>query len=375
MTAPVPVSPTGSFDGSVDMTAIIQSHPVVTFLLSTQGRVLDVNQAAENLFNRGRTALIGQSVDQLFHSNSRSNLSGMLADPGKNLWAYAIELQRAGGEVIVADIAVASAGRNSEWRVLAIHPVPRAGRMPFRRPGSAGRSAGAAAAMLAHEIKNPLSGIRGAAQLLGKANRPGNPAELAALIVGEVDRIAKLIDSMQGFTRDAIQPSQPINIYPAIAQAKGIAQQGFGQNIHFVEEFDPSLPMVMGHHDSLVQILINLIKNASEAVGNVPNAKVRLMTAYRHGLSWDAGDGGGHRPLPVEICVADNGAGVDDALVESMFDPFVSSKREGQGLGLALVDKLARDMGGLVQYDRTGGWTRFRVHLPAQDSGAQGMTA
>lgn len=354
-----------------DLSAIFQSHPVVTFLLSAEGRVLDVNQAAEQLFNRGRSALISQSVDQLFHWSSRTNLSAMLAEPGKSLWAYAIELQRAGGEVILADIAVASTGSQSEWRVLAIHPVPRGGRMPFRRPGSAGRSAGAAAAMLAHEIKNPLSGIRGAAQLLGKENRPGNPAELAALIVGEVDRIAKLIDSMQGFTRDTILPCQAINIYPAIAQAMGIAQQGFGSGIAFVEEFDPSLPMVTGNHDALVQILINLIKNGCEAAHNVNAPKVRLMTAYRHGLSWDAGDGQGQRPLPVEICVADNGPGVEDSLADSIFDPFVSSKRDGQGLGLALVDKLARDMGGLVQHDQSGGWTRFRVHLPAAGSAGQ----
>lgn len=355
--------------GGTDLShaSLFQSHPAVTLILSANGMVIDVNQAAEQLFNRGRASLIGLSIDQLFHWSSRTNLSAMLTEPGKSLWAYAIELQSPGGESIVADIAVASAGTTSGWRILAVHPVPRSGRMPFRKPGSAGRSAGAAAAMLAHEIKNPLSGIRGAAQLLGKDNPPGNPAELSALIVGEVDRIAKLIDSMQGFTRDAVLPCTSINIYPAIAQAKGIAQQGFGANIRFVEEFDPSLPPVTANHDALVQILINLIKNGCEAAQHAPGPTVRLITAFRHGLSWDSGEGRGQRPLPVEICVADNGHGVDDALADAIFDPFVSSKRDGQGLGLALVDKLTRDMGGLVQHDRSGDWTRFRVHLPTAE--------
>jgi two-component system nitrogen regulation sensor histidine kinase GlnL len=92
--------------------------------------------------------------------------------------------------------------------------------------------------------------------------------------------------------------------------------------------------------------------------------RIRLTTAYRHGLSWDAGDGRGHQPLPVEICVADNGPGVPEHLSDALFDPFVTNKRDGQGLGLALVDKLVRDMGGVVQYDRHNGWTRFRLHLP-----------
>ena len=346
---------------------LMQAHPVATLVLDGDGRIVDVNQAAESLTNRARAALIGRHLGETIPWEEPEGLPRMLAEPSKTVWAYSVELHPDKAHSIFADIALGPLNAASGWRVMAVHPVPRGGRSPFRRPGSAARSAGAAAAMLAHEIKNPLSGIRGAAQLLGKGN-PANAAALSRLICGEVDRIATLIDGMQGFTRDAPLNRSSINIYPAIGQARGIAAQGFAAHVAFSEDFDPSLPRVLGNHDALVQILINLVKNASEALSiraeTATAPRIRITTAYRHGLSWDSGDGRGHQPLPVEVAVSDNGPGVPDHLVDALFDPFVTGKRDGQGLGLALVDKLMRDMGGVVQHDRSDGWTRFRLHLP-----------
>lgn len=345
------------------MGELLQAHPVATLLVDGEGRIVEANQAAEALFNRARVALVGRHAGSVIIWRAGEGLARMLAEPGKSVWAYSVELSIHADSNLFADIALGPINPAGGWRVMAIHPVPKGGRMPFRRPGSAARSAGAAAAMLAHEIKNPLSGIRGAAQLLGKG-ADANASSLSRLICGEVDRIASLIDSMQGFTRDQALTRSSINIYPAIGQARGIAAQGFASGAKFIEEFDPSLPRVMGNHDALVQILINLIKNACEAAPDIGKLQIRMSTAYRHGLSWDAGDGRGHQPLPVEIMVADNGPGVPDHLVDALFDPFVTGKKDGQGLGLALVDKLVRDMGGVVQHDRTGDWTRFRLHLP-----------
>ncbi|WP_246202871.1 two-component system sensor histidine kinase NtrB [Sphingomonas lacunae] len=345
------------------MSDLLQAHPVATLLIDGQGTIVEANQAAEALFNRARAALIDRPAGSVIIWREGEGLSRMLAEPGKSVWAYSVELSIHADSNLFADIALGPINPAGGWRVMAIHPVPKGGRMPFRRPGSAARSAGAAAAMLAHEIKNPLSGIRGAAQLLGKGS-DANASALSRLICGEVDRIAGLIDSMQGFTRDQALSRTSINIYPAIGQSRGIAAQGFANGARFIEEFDPSLPRVLGNHDALVQILINLIKNACEAASDISKLQIRIATAYRHGLSWDAGDGRGHQPLPVEIMVADNGPGVPDHLVDALFDPFVTGKKDGQGLGLALVDKLVRDMGGVVQHDRTAGWTRFRLHLP-----------
>ncbi len=350
--------------GTIDLSRLFQSHPVATLVLEPNGTIIDANQAAEQLFNRSRAGLIGNAVEHALRWNPGGDLIAALASPAKSIWAFSVNLARDGDETMIADIALGPSTGDDDWRIMAIHPVPRGGRTPFRRPGSAARSAGAAAAMLAHEVKNPLSGIRGAAQLLGKAQQQAEPGALSALIVREVDRIAALIDGMQAFTQGAPLVCGPINIYLPIAQARVVSQQGFCAQKPISEEFDPSLPLAHGNHDALVQILLNLLKNAAEALGDQGDGAIRLTTAYRHGLSWDADDGRGQRPLPIEIAVADNGPGVPEMIADSLFDPFVTGKRDGQGLGLALVDKLARDMGGIIQHDRVGGWTRFRLHLP-----------
>lgn len=341
---------------------VLQSHPVATLVIDPQGIIIDANQAAESLFNRARAGLAGKPAAEVVRWQDIDGFGSQLLDHSTPVWAYSVDLLMESGGSQCADLALGPVSATG-WRILSVHPVPRGGRMPFRKPGSAARTATAAAAMLAHEIKNPLSGIRGAAQLLGKGSTAGAGA-LSRLICGEVDRIAGLIDSMQGFTRDRELARTSINIYPAIAQARGVAAQGFAAGTRIVDDFDPSLPRVLGSHDALVQILINLIKNACEATHGNPDATVKLCTAYRHGLSWDAADGRGSQPLPVEISVADNGPGVPEHLIDALFDPFVSSKKDGQGLGLALVDKLVRDMGGIIQLDRDRGWTRFRIHLP-----------
>lgn len=350
--------------GSAADISLFHAHPVPTLVLDVDGRVRDANHAAEQLLNRSRGLVVGQRIDTVLGWAPGGDLAVALAQPAKSIWAFSVDLGRDANEPLVADIALGASATEDGSRVLAIHPVPRGGRVGFRRPGSGARSAGAAAAMLAHEVKNPLSGIRGAAQLLGKGSQGADPAILSALIVTEVDRIAALIDGMQAFTRGAPLDCGSFNIYLAISQALEVSQQGFCADTPVIEEFDPSLPLAHGNHDALVQILLNLIKNAAEATEGQTGGTVRVSTAYRHGLSWDTDDGQGHRPMPIEIAVADNGAGVPDAIIDSLFDPFVSGKRDGQGLGLALVDKLARDMGGFIQHDRSHGWTRFRLHLP-----------
>ncbi|MEQ1509009.1 MAG: ATP-binding protein [Sphingopyxis sp.] len=341
----------------------LNKHPVPTLLLDSQMAIIDANQALESLFNQGLPALVAKPLGKLISWFSTELLTSFIENPEKSLFAYAIDIGLAESKAIVADISIGPS-QDHGLRVLAIHPVPVALRSGYRPSGAASRSASAAAAMLAHEIKNPLSGIRGAAQLLGKANGVGDPASLSSLIVGEVDRIAKLIDNMQGFTTDTPPICQPINIYQALSQAKAIAATGFGSHVNFSELFDPSLPLAHANHDATVQILLNLLKNACEAAQHGSRPMVRLATAYRHGLSWASSDGHERRALPIEISVMDNGPGVSDGLLDILFDPFVTTKTDGQGLGLALVEKLTREMGGFVEHDRADGWTRFRLHLP-----------
>ncbi|CUS46461.1 Nitrogen regulation protein NtrB [hydrothermal vent metagenome] len=227
---------------------------------------------------------------------------------------------------------------------------------------SAARAAVGAAAMLAHEIKNPLSGIRGAAQLLAG----GGNDELTTLITTEVDRIAALIDRMQDFTDTRPLSLHPENIYPLLDHARRVALAGFARHVTIDERFDPSLPPVLTDRDAILQVVLNLIKNATEAMIGQADARITLATAYRHGMAVSPAPGRPRQPLPIEICVIDNGPGAPEDIADHLFDPFVSGKPEGQGLGLALVDKLVRDMGGIVQYAREGSPPQsvFRILLP-----------
>jgi two-component system, NtrC family, nitrogen regulation sensor histidine kinase GlnL len=346
-------------------------HPVATISVDSAGTIGDANQAAEALFNRARAGLIGLAASTLLEDAGRANFERVMADEGASARLFAQGLSGRGGQPGFADIIIGPVAGDDGVRLIAFHQVPAATREAAVRPGAAARSASAAAAMLAHEIKNPLSGIRGAAQLLGRhAAEPGKP--MVELICGEVDRIAALIDSMQAFTRGTPPVISRLNAFTAIGQARDVARSGFARSAEFDERFDPSIPDILGNHDALVQVMLNLIKNAAEAGRGAQRVQIRLSTAYRHGFFWDMDDGAGPVPLPVELAVLDNGPGVPANMLDALFDPFVSSKADGQGLGLALVDKLVRDMGGVVRHDRVDGWTRFRLWLRAAPTSERG---
>jgi two-component system nitrogen regulation sensor histidine kinase GlnL len=248
---------------------------------------------------------------------------------------------------------------------VTLHHVPASHRLASGADRTAGaRAAIGAAAMLAHEIKNPLSGIRGAAQLLRGGNE--GDAALTQLITDEVDRIAALIDRMQDFTDTRPLRIGATNIYPLLTHVRRVATNGFAREILFEERFDPSLPPVLIDSDAFQQVMLNLLKNAAEALGDTPEPRITLATAYRHGMSVSVGPGRARQPLPIEILVIDNGPGAPADIAEHLFEPFVSGKPEGKGLGLPLVEKLVRDMRGIVQYSRSGDpeETVFRILLP-----------
>ena len=221
--------------------------------------------------------------------------------------------------------------------------------------------------VLAHEIKNPLAGIRGAAQLLAR-KLGGSDLALTTLIADEVDRIAKLIDQMQSLSRRTATDLQPCNLHEAVRRARAVIEAG-GKSPVIAEEFDPSLPPVLGNVDALVQVLINLFANAAEAIGPSEDPKIVVRTRFASGLQLHRSSDGSAVRLPIELRVSDNGPGIEAALRDHIFEPFVSSKKSGQGLGLALVRRLVGDMNGRVTYDRDEGtgWTHFRVHLPIAD--------
>ena len=232
----------------------------------------------------------------------------------------------------------------------------------------AARSVSGLAAVLAHEIKNPLSGIRGAAQLL-ESERTGGDRTLTQLICTESDRICKLVDRMEIFGDERPLQRESVNIHDVLDHVKKLAANGFARQIKFVENYDPSLPPVPGNRDKLIQVFLNLVKNAAEAIGDKrADGQITLSTSFRPGVRLSVPGSQARISLPLEISVEDNGGGVPPDLMPHLFDPFVTTKPSGTGLGLALVAKIIGDHGGIIECDSRPRSTVFRALMPMAES-------
>ena len=345
--------------------ALIAALPTALLVLDGEGCITSVNAAAEMLLNASAAHLLHKPlgivlrIPQACHAGLRED--SVFA-------AYDCQLETTRGVRLRADFHATPLPDHAGWRLVTLQTATAAqamGQQFDRRDRS--RSAIGAAAMLAHEIKNPLSGIRGAAQLLDR-QVGSNGGDLTKLIRDEVDRVTALIDRMEAFTDNRPIERTAQNLHSILEHARAVSAAGLGDRIDIHDAYDPSLPPVFVHRDSLVQVLLNLIKNAAEAVPEGERGTVTLMTRYRHGVSL-AGNGtenGQRRALPIEVGVMDDGPGPPDELADHLFEPFVSSKSSGRGLGLALVDKLVRDNGGIIQFARDGQPPRsvFRILLP-----------
>ena len=340
--------------------------PLAVVLLTPDLHITSVNPAAEQFFGQSNRRLAGRPLlDVLDFAEGR--LAERLRDGDAPISARQIDVSIAGIGNRRLDVTVAPVADFPGWQMLTLHDSAAAEAMGENIPGST-RGLVRGPEILAHEIKNPLAGIKGAAQLLARKVQ-GSDQALTSLISEEVDRIAKLIDQMQTLSRRTPDPVEPCNLHEAIRRASAVltaADTARGPRARIEEEFDPSLPPVLGSAHGLVQVLINLIANGREACAAQAAPRLIVRTRFASGLQLHTTDGGRPVRLPIDVRVSDNGPGIDPAMRDHIFEPFVTTKKSGQGLGLALVRKLVRDMNGHISHDRdeAAGWTHFRLHLP-----------
>ncbi|MBA4352775.1 MAG: PAS domain-containing sensor histidine kinase [Rhodobacter sp.] len=341
------------------------SLPLPALLIGPDNRIAEVNPAGEIFLNASSRSLMGQPAFDRLAIDAPMDEALVRARLNQSpLFINDVDVTTGERAPVQCNIQVAPMHDNPEVILMIISPRDIADRLGrAMQVKSAAKSAIGMAEMLAHEIKNPLAGISGAAQLIGM-NLPPEDRELADLIVEETRRIVKLLEQVEQFGNLRPPERRPVNIHDALDRARKSAMVGFAAHMQITEDYDPSLPPTYADPDQLMQVFLNLIKNAAEACQRAgEGTTIRLHTFYDLSLRLRGKDG---RPaaLPLQIEIIDDGPGIPPEIAADIFEPFVSGRENGTGLGLALVSKIISDHEGWISVDSVPGRTVFRVSLP-----------
>jgi two-component system nitrogen regulation sensor histidine kinase GlnL len=347
-----------------DPAGLLAALPYAIVVIGPDDAIAYVNGSAEQLFALGASQLVGAPATRLMaHDSPLLSLVAQVRAGGASVSEYDVRVGLPRGLSQSMAVQAAPFGDNNAFVALSIHPRSIASKIDRQmEQRNAVRTVSALADMFAHEVKNPLSGIRGAAQLL-EQTADEDDRRLTRLICEETDRICALVDRMGVFAEQPLRKHEAVNIHEVLERVRRIAEAGFARDVRFVENYDPSLPPVLGNRDQLIQVFLNLVKNAAEAVP-AAGGEIVLSSAFRHGARLALPGGQRRVNLPIGIHVQDNGSGIPDSLAPQLFEPYVTTRAKGTGLGLALVAKLIGDHGGTVDFESEPGRTVFQVMLP-----------
>ncbi|WP_163850340.1 two-component system sensor histidine kinase NtrB [Pseudooceanicola aestuarii] len=348
---------------AVEDTALWSSLPVPALVLDPEDSILTINAAAEGFLNTSAKSIRGQRVwERVMIDSPLEDAFVRARDTASPLFVNDVDVGTGERAPLHCNLQIAPLLDHPGHMLFLISPRELAGRMTQDHSvKSAAKSAIGMAEMLAHEIKNPLAGITGAAQLLSMG-LSGEDLELTDLIVAESRRIVKLLEQVEQFGNLTLPDLKPVNLHDVLDRARRSALLGFGASMKIVEDYDPSLPLAQGDPDQLLQVVLNLLKNAAEAAGK-DGGRIRLHTYFEHSFRLRRSDGQG-KSLPLQIEVEDDGPGLPEEIKGDIFDPFVSGRENGTGLGLALVSKIISDHDGWISVTSVPGRTKFRISLP-----------
>lgn len=351
-------------DADLDPAGLLAALPYAIVVLDGNDVIQFVNGSAEQMFAQGASQLVGATTKNLMpHDSPLLSLVAQVRASRASVSEYDVRVMLPRGETRSMTVQATPFGEDDALVVLSVHHRSIATKFDHQmEQRNAVRSITALSAMFAHEVKNPLSGIRGAAQLL-EQTASDDDRRLTQLICEETDRICALVDRMGVFAEPPLQKHEAINIHEVLERVRRIAEAGFARRVRFVEIYDPSLPPVFGNRDQLIQIFLNLVKNAAEAVPGT-GGEIMLSSTFRHGARLVLPGGERRVRLPLGIDIQDNGPGIPESLAPQLFEPFVTTRAKGTGLGLALVAKLVSDHGGIIEFDSEPGRTVFHVMLP-----------
>lgn len=372
MTVPVGTRSSSLIDTEkpIELDLLLYALPYPIFVLAEKNRMVFANAAAEAFLSSSLAVLKRQTLEeQLAFGCPLFPLLDQVRRTGATVNEYGVEMHSP--KFVLPKLVDVHAGPFPEraGHILLMIQQRNMAQMIERQftHRAAARTVSGMAAVLAHEIKNPLSGIRGAAQLLEPALSDEDRG-LTQLICAETDRIRNLVDRMEVFGDERPLAKEPVNIHDVLNHVRRLSETGFARGIRFIEDYDPSLPFVPGNRDKLVQAFLNLVKNAAEAASeSADHGRIVLTTKFRPGVRLSVPGSNARVSLPLLIQVEDNGNGVPEHLRPHLFDPFVTTKHNGTGLGLALVAKIIGDHGGIIEYDSEPRRTVFRVLLPLQE--------